>query len=526
MCRKRLLAISLMAVVALAAWGFSAIGNADATEIQRGGTLRVSTRVMRVDHPARYSWIAPSNIMRQVLEYLTITDEYNITHPYLLESWEASDDLMTWTLYLRRGITFNNGDPFTADDVVFSMREWLDPEVGSSTLGLMHYLDPDNITKVDDYKVELQLDSPQIAVPEHLYHYPNQILNHRTFEGDILAAPHGTGPFKLVEYVPGERAVLERRDDYWQIGEDGEPLPYLDEIVYLDLGEEASAHIAAFAGGEVDRIDMEMVVLAIDIWLGLRDHPRASVQSITTANTVVLRMRVDRPPWDDELVRQALKLCQDREKILDLAFYGEGSLGQDHHVSSVHPAYAEIDTPEYDPERARELLEAAGYPDGIDVTLSVATGWPDAMAYAEVLQADALEAGIRITLETMPVAAYWDIWTETDLGITPWTQRPLGTIVLRLGYTCDADGNPVAWNETRWCDPEFQALLSEAEATVDVDARRDLMREIQLIQQERGSIGIAFWKDLWSIADSRFENIRPHPTAYDHFQDVWYNPEG
>ncbi len=338
MNRTRALALGI-GMLMLLSW-LSVVGLAQSSdmEVHRGGTLRVSTRVMRVDHPARYSWIAPSNIMRQVLEYLVITDEDNITRPHLLESWSASEDLRTWALYLREGITFNNGDPFTADDVVFSMREWLDPEVGSSTLGLMHYLSPDNIFKVDDYTVILHLDSPQIALPEHLYHYPNQILNHRTFEGDILRAPHGTGPFTLVEYTPGERAVLERREDYWQMGADGQPLPYLDRIVYLDLGEEAAAHIAAFAGGEVDRVDMEMVTLAIDIWLGLKDHPRANVIPITTANTLVLRMRVDREPWNDERVRMALKLCQDREKILDLAYYGEGSLGEDHHVSPVHPA--------------------------------------------------------------------------------------------------------------------------------------------------------------------------------------------
>ena len=117
---------------------------------QRGGTLRLASRVQKVTHPAQFSWVAPSNQLRQVAEYLTYTDGNNITHPYLLESWEASDDLLTWTLNLREGIMHNNGDEFNADDVVFTMGEWLNEDVGSSILGLMSYLSPDNIEKVDD----------------------------------------------------------------------------------------------------------------------------------------------------------------------------------------------------------------------------------------------------------------------------------------------------------------------------------------------------------------------------------------
>ena len=193
----------------------------------RGGVVRVRGTVGSVDHPARFSWVANSNTTRHVAEYLTLTDENNVTHPYLLEKWEASEDLKTWALYLRQGIKWNNGDDFAADDVVFTMKDWLDPEVGSSILGLMSYLSPDNIEKVDDYTVKLYLDSAQIAVPEHLFHYPAQIMNYRTFEGDFIKSPVGTGPYTLEEYSEGERMMLKARADYWQMGADDKPLPYL-----------------------------------------------------------------------------------------------------------------------------------------------------------------------------------------------------------------------------------------------------------------------------------------------------------
>jgi peptide/nickel transport system substrate-binding protein len=488
---------------------------------KRGGTLRASMQVIRIDHPARYSWVYDSNITRHICEYLTLTDRFNVTHPYLLEKWEASDDVKTWDLYLRKNVTWNNGDDFTAEDVIFTMNEWLNPEVGSSILGLMAYLKPTGIEKVDDHHIRLHLDTGEIAVPEHLFHYPSQVLHH-SFEGDIVAQPIGTGPFTLEEYSVGERAVLKARKDYWQNGADGKPLPYLDEIIYIDQGEDQTAAVTAIKAGQIDNI----YDITPATWEALKDFEGVKVDAIGTARGRVLRMRVDKEPWTDNRVRQALKLCQDRQKILDLAFFGEGVIGQDHHVApGVHPEYAEVPTPKYAPERAKALLAEAGYPDGIDIELAVATGWPDVVAYAETLKESAKAGGFNITLNTMPCSQYWDLWTEVDLGITPWTHRPLGTMVLNLAYICDAGGEPVPWNETRWCDEEFHGLLIEANGTLDVEKRRGIMKKLEEIQMERGSIGISYFFKTWYIFNKKFQNLYAHPTVYDLWNEVWYDPD-
>jgi len=140
---------------------------------------------------------------------------------------------------------------------------------------------------------------------------------------------------------------------------------------------------------------------------------------------------------------------------------------------------------------------------------------------AEILKQDAAPA-FDIQLRTMPVSTYWDLWTEVDLGITPWTHRPLGTMVLGLAYICDAEGNPVPWNETRWCDDEFAALLKEAQGTLDVETRREIMGKLERLQMERGSIIIAYWRNVWSIANIKVQNFKGHPTQYDEcFREVW-----
>jgi peptide/nickel transport system substrate-binding protein len=492
--------------------------------IKRGGTLRISGAVHKVTHPAQFSWISPSNQLRQVAEYLTLTDHNNVTHPYLLESWEASDDLLTWTLKLRQGIMHNNGDEFNADDVVFTMNEWLNPDVESSMLGLLSYLSATGIEKVDDYTVRLHLDTAEIAVPEHLFHYPAMILNHRTFEGDFLKAPHGTGPYTLEEYTVDERVVVRRREDYWQMGEDGEPLPYLDEMSWVNLGEEMSAHIAALQSGEIDQIDLSDAG-GVDVFQALQGDESIQIIGTPTGQTRLLRMRVDQEPWTDERVRMALKLCQNREKILQLAYFGEGVMGHDVHVSPIHPEFCPMDVPEYDPDRAKALLEEAGYPDGLDVELAVGTGWPDVVSYAEVLKEDAAPAGLNITLNTMPTSQYWEQWTEVALGITPWTHRPLGTMVLNLAYIADENGDPVPWNETRWVDEEFSELLQQANATLDVEERREIFCQLQQIQFERGSIGVAWWRNVWMVINKKFQNVKGHPTLYQLFNEVWYDPE-
>lgn len=484
--------------------------------IVRGGVLRAATRVERVDHPARFSLVSQSHAWRHVFDYLTYTDPQGITHPYLLEKWEVSDDLMTWTLLVKQGIKFNNGKELTADDVVFNFNQWLDKDVGSSIMGSMSYLEKTGVEKKDDYTVVLHLKDPSIFVPEHLFHYAACVLP-KEFGGDITREPIGTGAFTMEEYVPAERCRLKRREDYWRMGEDGSPLPYLDEIVMVQLGEDRTADLAALQSGQVDTI----IEPTVAIWEALQGDDRYVVESTPTAATRVLRFRVDQEPWTKNEVRLALKHCHNREKILALALQGQGTIGNDSHVAPAQPEYVDIPPFPFDPAKSKELLAQAGYPDGVTVELVVASDWPESMAYAQALKEDAAAGGFTINLKPMPASQYWDGWTEWNLGITWWAHRTLAPMLLPLAYISDDQGAPVPWNETRWVDEEFNALVKESMKTIDLEKRREIIGKCEQIQKERGSICTPFFMNVWKVYDKKFHGIVPSPEEFAIFHETW-----
>ncbi len=507
---------------------------------RRGGILRVSMPVPEIKDPATFDWTEKSNCVRHMVEYLTYTGPDNVTRPYLAERWEASDDLTQWTFHLRRGITWHNGDPFDAEDVVFNFTRWLDPATGSSNQGLFAAMTEEYdtgeknedgspkmgrrmrsgaIEKLDDYTVRLNLSRPVLSIPENLFNYPTAIV-HRDFEkngGDLLAWPVGTGPYTIADFAVGEKCILKRVDrPYWgEALEDpfiGGPI-YLDEIHYYDHGAASAAQLAAFASGQVDmtfEVGKDSLQMAQSV-------PGAVLYEVTTAQTGVMRMQVDKKPFDDPRVRKAVQLCCDAEVYPELVYLGRGTVGEHHHVAPIHPEYFPL--PRFEPNvaEARRLLAEAGYAEGLELTIDVGnTNGPWQQQVCEIFREQLAPAGIRLAINVMPAPQYWEIWDKTPFGFTSWTHRPLGTMVLSLGYRCG-----VPWNETRHCNKAFDEALDAAESTLDVEERRRLMERVERILRDDAVIVQPLWQPKFTVASEKVKGFRAHPTQYHLFHRVW-----
>ncbi|MFZ0488574.1 MAG: ABC transporter substrate-binding protein [Arenicellales bacterium] len=508
-----------------------------AMEPRMGGTLRVSMPVQEMTDPALFDWVEKSNVARNIVEYLTVTGPDNVTRPYLAEKWEASDDLTDWTFHLHKGIKWNNGDDFTADDVAFNFNRWLDPATGSSNIGLFSAMTEEYdtgkkdengkakmskraidgaVNVVDAHTIKLHMKTPQLAIPENCYNYPTAIC-HPKFDGNLMANPIGTGPYTLAEHTVKQRAVLKKRKEpYW--GKDlsnpyiGGPI-YLDEIVYIDHGSASAAQLAAYASGQVDSI-YEFDIASLQMAQSL---PNTTIYEAKTAQTVVARMQVDKAPFDNPKLRQAMQACIDVDKYPELVYGGRGEFAEHHHVAQIHPEYYKLPKPKRDVEKAKKLLEESGHGNGIDLSIDVGnTNGPWQQQVCEIMKQQLASIGVNLSLNVMPASKYWEIWDKTPFGLTAWTHRPLGTMVLSLGYR-----SGVPWNESHYANPAFDKALDEAEALLDVDARREKMKTVESILQGDAVIMQPLWQPKFFVANKKVHNMTAHPTQYHQFHRVW-----
>jgi peptide/nickel transport system substrate-binding protein len=482
------------------------------SEVKRGGILRSEYGwIPYMEDPAT-DGVGTGNVGRNVAETLTWVDDDNVPHPLLCERWEPSEDAKEWTLYLQRGVTFNNDKPFNADDVMWNFQHWLDPDVGAGMGGKLSMLSSTGVEKVDDYTVKLHLDRPFYGIPWLLYDYPGLIAPaggwDDFYHGDAEHAI-GTGPFLMKEFVPDERMELVRREDYWQNGVDGRPLPYLDGV-RVSTGFDDASKLAAILGDELDMVG----TVGEGIVEELQRHEGIVVALIDKPWSSPIELRCDMAPFDDPRVRNALKWCQDRESLRARCM-PKGRLAWDHWVHPLHEGWCsdtDKDRPQ-DIEKAKALLAEAGYPDGIEIDLVTPNTPEHRPAFAQALKEMAAPAGITINVKLMPSSAFWDQVEEWPVKVSGWGGRPLATDVLDLVLRCGAP-----YPELHYCNEEFDRLVDEVEGAVDVEKRRQLLCKVQRMMQEDCGLLLPFWNiDYYAYR----QPVRGYSYAAMQYGPVW-----
>jgi peptide/nickel transport system substrate-binding protein len=454
------------------------------------GTLRVGMEIPVQLDPAFASSDVEIAILNAVYDYLVDVDAENNIQPRLATDWEVSEDGLTYTFTLAPNVTFHDGSPLTAEDVVWTFDRLRAPEAELPTSSL--YTNIQSITAEDDQTVVFTLAETN---PFFLYDLSD---NHALItkagtemHGDL----NGSGPFRVVEYSAESQIQLEANPDYFIEGKPG--VANLEIIFFSDQ----AAAVDAIRGGQIDLL----MRMPTPLFQTLQDSPDLVTVNIPTNGFDLVRLRSDQEPGNNPLVIEALKLATDREAIVEIVTLGLAAPGKDSPIGPTFQQWysADLQVPGRDPEAARALLAEAGYPDGLQLDLHTPdTG--DRPDLAVVLQEQWAEAGIEVNVIVEPESVYYgeDGWLEVPLGITGWGHRPYPQFYFDVMLTCDA-----IWNESHFCDEEFDQLVEVAGTTLDEAERAEAYAEIQRILIERGPIIVPYFFPQLGAIHERFEGL-------------------
>ena len=426
--------------------------------------------------------------------------------PMLATSWEANEDLTSYTFHLREGVKFHHGKEFKAEDVIFTYSRILDPELGSPGRPLIEGIV--NMVALDDYTVRFDLDAPNAFFPDATASHIMRILPADVDVARLALEEFGTGPFMIEEHLPGERTVVVRNPDYWEEGR-----PYLDEIVY-QLIPEAVTRDEALKNGDVDLVFQ----LNPQGAPGIEAHPETTVLKSSLAGGInyALVMNNSIPPFDNLLVRKAMQAATDRETITQVASQGLGISAYDHPIPAIDPLFASQHAPPaYDPDLARSLLEQAGYTDGIDVNLYTSDIGAGYIELAVAFKGECCARGhsgqrragacgrvlLRILVDKALTVGTWPIDAQSRCPLEPAAHRWV----------------PLEW--AHYNNPAFEELLTNARGQTG-ETQKETYSEIQrLLIDEVPRLVIS---NVPRLLGARTEvRMDPHPLGWLLVTDIW-----
>lgn len=439
--------------------------------IKKGGRITIgqNTPAGAMD-PILTNDLGRLTIIGQCGEYLAFSDKDLNLRPVLATSWTPNSDGSVWTFKIRQGVKFNDGTtPMTADDVAATFNRLADPNVkGNNALSnFKGVLQTGSVVRVDASTVQFHLDAPNGNFPYLVSsdNY-NAIILPINYTGNWDQTFIGTGPWKLKEYVVNDHVSLDRNPTYWDPGNQ----PFLDGIDFKFYTDEP-AQILAFQAGSLDAINQ----FSVSNGQGLLTDPNTTVIDIPTSAHRQIHMRVDQPPFDNKLVRQALALSLDRPSTITGLWNGKAQLANDNPFFKMYPS-SDTTVPQRakDVNQAKQLLAQAGKSAGFSVTLYTekVQEIPD---LAALLQAAAKAIGITVTLNITDAGTYYDkYWLDSPLGITDYGHRGVPNTFLAAPLLSTG-----TWNAAHFSDPQYDQLYAQYVKAIDLAAQKAVTGQIE-----------------------------------------------
>jgi peptide/nickel transport system substrate-binding protein len=408
----------------------------------------------------------------QLNEPLTVYNHDAQVVPWLAEEMTPNADATEWTIRVRDGITFHNGKPLGADDVIFSFQRILNPKSPLPGASSLTPLDFNGMTKLDARTARLTCHTPFATFPQvqpGFYCYIVPV-------GYDPTHPIGTGPFKFEEFSPGVSSLFSRNDNYWVPG-----LPYVDELEIIDAAD-AATQVNGLLSHQFDAANLESISVVAELKSG-----GCQVIVSQTGFFTPFTMRCDIPPFNDVNVRQAMRLAIARPEMQEAVFSGYGSIGNDV-FAPYDPAYDHaIPQRVQDIPQAKYLLKKAGH-ETLNVQLVTADISPGTINAAQVLAQQVRSAGIKVALSQItPTTFFGTNYLSWDFSQDYWYYTPY------LVQCSESTIKGASFSETKFDNPRYNQLYNQALGTVDEAARADIIHEMMLIDYDEGGYIIPYF---------------------------------
>ncbi|NLS18771.1 ABC transporter substrate-binding protein [Rhizobium sp. P40RR-XXII] len=494
--RRELLTMLLAGGVAMSAGGLvlGRASNAVAATPKSGGHLKAagwSSSTADTLDPAKASLSTDYVRCCSLYNRLTLIDKAGVTQMELAESIE-SKDAKTWTVKLRKGVTFHDGKELTADDVVFSLKRHLDPGVGSKVAKIAAQMS--GFKAVDKSTVEITLADPNADLPTILALHHFMIVADGTTD---FSKGNGTGAFVLKTFDPGNRSVVEKNKNYWKSGQ-----PYLDSFEFFAISDD-NARVNALLSG--------------DIHYAASINPRAmklidgqsgfTLSKTTSGNYTNLNMRLDMTPGNKKDFIDGMKSLVNREQIVKSALRGLGEVANDQPVSPANIYHNNDLKPKaFDPDKAKFHFQKAGVL-GQSIPVIASDAATSSIDMAMIIQAAGANIGMKLDVQRVPSDGYWDnYWLKAPIHFGNINPRPTPDILFSLLYASNAP-----WNESQYKSEKFDKMLIEARGLLDQAKRKQIYAEMQvMVAEEAGTIIPAYISNVDALS-SKVNGLEANP---------------